>query len=163
MIVTSNAIEYLIRGSEVANEDINAINADCVEFDAGQICTEDDNDMRQLLQLNEYQPILKISELTWNGTYSKYPNLTIMVTDGITQMMLRPSFRKAQFPKTFYGKKSPLYTGRMNVGRRLKLLDYTTSIWVDKKVIGHPCIFIEKMRAEPKRNNLYKLPRNGLI
>ena len=150
MLVTTHAVEYLTGGSRVANQDINAVSADGVEFDAGQICTEDNDDMRKLLQLNEYQPILEISELTWNGTFFKYPNLTIMVTDGVSQMMLRPSFRRPQFAKRFYGKRSPLYTGRMNVGRKIKLLDYSTSIWMDQKGFEHPCIYIEKIRIEPK-------------
>jgi hypothetical protein len=40
----------------------------------------------------------------------------------------------------------------MNLGMRIRLLDHSTSIWVDRKGCAHPCIFVEKMTAEPKRN-----------
>jgi hypothetical protein len=91
MIVTNNAVECLVAGAEMANMDINAVDSTGVEYDAGQGCTEDDHVMRKQLSLNEYQPALEVSELTWHGTFFQYPNLTIMVTDGKSQMMLRPS------------------------------------------------------------------------
>ena len=142
--------------AEVGNNDINAVDSTGVEFEAGQICTEDDNAMRQLLSLNEYQPVLEVSELTWHGTFLRYPNLTIMVTDGLSHMLLRPSFRRSAFSKGFFAKKGPLYTGRLDIGMEIKLLDYTTSLWVDKHGAPHPCIFAEKLRAEPKRNKNHK-------
>jgi hypothetical protein len=49
MIVTPHAVEKLIRGAEAYNNDINAIDKDGVQYDAGQICTEDDQAMRELL------------------------------------------------------------------------------------------------------------------
>jgi len=156
MIVTTHAVEYLISGAQIANNDINAVDSTGVEFDAGQICTEDDHVMRKLIALNEYQPTLEVKELTWHGTFYRYPNLTIMVTDGLTSMLLRPSFRKSEFSKAFFAKRGALYTGRMNVGTRIKLLDYTTSIWVDREGITHPCIFVEKIKAEPKRRSSTK-------
>ena len=151
MIVTNYAVEYLVAGAEMANMDINAVDSTGVEYDAGQVCTEDDHVMRKQLSLNEYQPTLEVSELTWHGTFFRYPNLTIMVTDGKLQMMLRPSFRKKEFAKVFYAKQGHIYTGRMNVGMRIRLLDYTTSIWMSKDGVTHPCIFVEKIRPEPKR------------
>jgi hypothetical protein len=83
MIVTPHAVKNLIRGAAAYNNDINAIDKDDVEYDAGQICTEDDQAMRELLVLNEYKPVLEICELTWHDNYSKYPTLTIKVTDGV--------------------------------------------------------------------------------
>jgi hypothetical protein len=41
MIVTSHAVKYLINGAEAYNNDINAIDGNGVQFDAGQICTKD--------------------------------------------------------------------------------------------------------------------------
>jgi hypothetical protein len=38
----------------------------------------------------------------------------------------------------------------MNLGMRIRLMDYSTSIWVDRKGGAHPCIFVEKMTAEPE-------------
>ena len=34
MLVTKNAVEYLVAGAEVANNDINAVDAAGVEYDA---------------------------------------------------------------------------------------------------------------------------------
>jgi hypothetical protein len=48
MIVTPHAVKNLIRGAEAYNNDINAIDEDGVQYDAGQICTEDDQAMREL-------------------------------------------------------------------------------------------------------------------
>jgi hypothetical protein len=39
----------------------------------------------------------------------------------------------------------------MNLGMKIRLMDYSTSIWVDRNGIAHPCIFVEKIMAEPKR------------
>jgi hypothetical protein len=133
MIVTPHAIKYLSGGAEAYNNDINAIDQDDVQYDAGQICTEDDQAMRELLVLNEYQPILEICELTWHGTYSKYPNLTMKVTDGVSTMLLRSSYINPAFHKRFFSKRSPLYSVKMNLGRKIRLMDYSTSIWVDPK------------------------------
>jgi hypothetical protein len=152
MIVTPHAVKNLIRGAKAYNNDINAIDEDDVQYDAGQICTQDDQAMRELLVLNKYKPVLEICELTWHGTYSKYPTLTIKVTDGVLTMLLRSSYRKPTFHKRFLSKRSPLYSGEMNLGMRIRLMDYSTSIWVDRKGGAHPCIFVEKMTAKPKRN-----------
>jgi hypothetical protein len=38
----------------------------------------------------------------------------------------------------------------MNLGMKIRLMDYTTSIWVDRKGSAHPCIFVEKMMANLK-------------
>jgi hypothetical protein len=142
-------MNYLINGAESYNNDINAIDKEGVQFDAGQICTKDDQVMRALLALNEYNPVLEISQLTWHGTYFQYPTLTIMVSDDVSRMMLRSSFRRPAFSKRFYSKRSPLYTGKMNLGQKIKLMDYTTSIWVDRNGITHPCMFVKKMIAKP--------------
>jgi hypothetical protein len=128
MIVTPHAVENLIRGAKVYNNDINTIEEDNMQYDAGQICTEDDQAMRKLLVLNEYKPVLEICKLTWHGTYSKYPTLTIKVTDGVLTMLLRSSCRKPAFHKRFFSKRSPLYSGKMNLGMRIRLLDHSTSI-----------------------------------
>jgi hypothetical protein len=91
MIVTPHAVKSLIRGAEAYNNDINAIDEDNVQYDAGQTCAEDDKAMQELLVLDKYKPVLEICELTWHGTYSKYPTLTIKVTDGVSTMLLRSS------------------------------------------------------------------------
>jgi hypothetical protein len=122
-----------------------------VQYDTGQICTEDDQAMRERLVLNEYKPVLEICKLTWHGTYSKYPTLTIKATDGVSTMLLRSSYRKPAFHKRFFSKQSPLYSGKINLGMRIRLMDYSTSIWVDRKGGAHPCIFVEKITSEPKR------------
>jgi hypothetical protein len=150
MIVTPHAVKNLIRGAEAHNNDINAIDEDEVQYDADQICTEDDQTMRELLVLKEYKSVLEICELTWHGTYSKYPTLTIKVTDGVSTMLLRSSYQKPAFHERFFSKR-PLYSGKMNLGMRIRLMGYSTSIWVDRKGCAHPCIFVEKMTAEPKR------------
>jgi hypothetical protein len=152
MIVTPHAVKNLVRGAEAYNNDINAIDEDDVQYDAGQICTEDDQAMLELLWLNEYKLVLEIYELTWYGTYSKYPTLTVQVTDGVLTMLLRSSYRKPAFHKRLFSKRSPLYSGKMNLGMRIRLMDYSTSIWVDRKGCAHPCIFVEQMTAKPKRN-----------
>jgi hypothetical protein len=122
MIITPHAVKDLIRGAEAYNNDINAIDEDEVQYAAGQICTEDDQAMRERLVLNGYKPVLEICKLTWHGTYSKYPTLTIKVTDGVSTMLLRSSYRKQAFRKRFFLKRSPLYSGKMNLGMRIRLM-----------------------------------------
>jgi hypothetical protein len=56
MIVTPHAVKNLIRGAEAYNNDINAIDEDDMQYDAGQICTEDDQAMREFLVLNDQNP-----------------------------------------------------------------------------------------------------------
>jgi hypothetical protein len=102
MIVTPHVVKYLISRAKAYNNDINAIDQDGVQYDAGQICTEDDQAMRELLVLNEYKPVLEIYELRWHVTYSKYPTLTIKVTDGVSTMLLRSSYRQPAFHKRFF-------------------------------------------------------------
>jgi hypothetical protein len=70
MIVTPHAVKYLISGTKAYNNDINAIDKDGVQYGAGQICTEDDQAMRELLVLNECKPVFEICELTWHCTYT---------------------------------------------------------------------------------------------
>jgi hypothetical protein len=53
MIVTPHAVKHLIRGAEAYNNDINVIDEDEVQYNAGQICTKNDQAMRELLVLNE--------------------------------------------------------------------------------------------------------------
>ena len=56
MIVTPHAVKNLIRGAEAYNNDINAIYEDEVQYDAGQICTKDDQAMWELLVLKSTNP-----------------------------------------------------------------------------------------------------------
>jgi hypothetical protein len=96
-------VKYLISGAEAYNNDISAIDGDRVQFDARQICPEDDQAMRELLVLNEYKPVLEICALlAWHGTYFKYPTLTTKASDGVSTMLLRSSFRKPAFRKRFF-------------------------------------------------------------
>jgi hypothetical protein len=56
MIVTLHAVKNLIRGAEAYNNDINAIDENEVQYNAGQVCARDDQAMRERLVLNEYKP-----------------------------------------------------------------------------------------------------------
>jgi hypothetical protein len=111
------------------------------------IFPKDDQAMRELLVLNEYKPVLEICTTNVAGAYFKYPT---QVSDGVTTMLLRSSFRKPAFYESFFSKQSPLYSGKMKLGIKIRLVDYTTSIWVDRKGSAHLCGFVEKMAAEPK-------------
>jgi hypothetical protein len=48
----------------------------------------------------------------------------------------------------------------MNLGMKIRLVDYTTSIWVDRKGSAHLCVFVEKMVAEPKSSRQKKKMSN---
>ena len=103
------------------------------------------------LEIEEYQPIVEVVSHTWQGSYGKFPNIKFMITDGCTEMLMRVSYRRTECPILFFSKKGPFNSRFLNVGRKIKLIDYTTELEHGKGGDTCPTVHIEKLRAEPRK------------
>ena len=155
MKLTSGAVKALIRGARCGNMDINAVMEDGTEKEAGQICCEDDAIIRKAMGLDEYNPILEVVRSEWLGKWlcptpvMKFYCTNMQGEDEICVMVAQRC--KFRFAKNLHRKGGPIQTGRLNVGRRFQLVDYTTD--VAKKGKFHskeePVVRMERIRCEP--------------
>jgi hypothetical protein len=151
MQLTSCAVFCLRRGAEVGSEDVNAVDIHGIEFFAAQVQCEDDKQLRKSLLLQEFQPVLQIHSVTWLGTFGKYPSLRFIVIDGDgDSMAMYMSHRIPHTLKSIFSKAGPFSTGRLNSGKRFRLLDYTTILHRNKDGTIEPRILIEKLRTQPR-------------
>jgi hypothetical protein len=148
MQLTVEAIAMLTQGAHSPSQDDNAISAIGKVFHAGQVQCEDDPKLRKRMGIEEFQPVLEVRELVWLGTWSKFPRINIIVTDGLMSMEMRIGQRSPQARSAIFRKNGPLFSGKLNIGKRFRLLDYTT---VMEK--GKPMILLERIRAAPKRTS----------
>jgi hypothetical protein len=148
MKLTGSAIAFMKEGARSGLLDTNAICYDGKVFYAGQIKCADNQELRKrLVLLDEYQPVLEVRELIWLGTRGKFPKIKLIVTDGIETMEMQIGFRNPERTAEFFRKKGPLFSGKLNIGKRFRLLDYTTQL--DDS--GSAIVFMERMRAAPKK------------
>jgi len=152
MQLTSGAVPCLRRGAHVGSEDINAVDEVLgIEYSAAQVQCEDDKKIRKLLQLVEFQPVLQVHSATWLGTFGKYPAICFIVKDGDGDLMdMYISYRLSCSLKFIYSKNGPFHTGRLNAGKKFRLLDYTTIMHRNKDGTVEPRILLEKLRTEPR-------------
>jgi hypothetical protein len=151
MIVTPGSISMLIAGSKIADLDVTAVREDGKHFYAALLQCEDDDKLRKRMMIEEFQPILQVVSRTWHGCYGRFPNIQFVVTDGSEEMTMRVSYRRTEFAVLFFSKKGPFNRGSLNVGRKIKLLDYTTELRKEKGGCMGPIIRIEKFRSEPRK------------
>lgn len=153
MLLTHAAISFLRGGAHSGSEDINAVDdTQGIEYSAAQVQCEDDKKMRKLLQLNEFQPVLQVHSATWLGTFGKYPAIRFIVLDGNgDSMAMFVSYRLPSSLKFIFSKNGPFRTGRLNSGKKFRLLDYTTIIHRNKDGSTESRILFEKIRTEPRR------------
>ena len=158
---TKGAVAALTTGALSSNGDINAIfDGGKVECLAGQLIMEDEVvcTNRCLMCWAEYYPILQVQRIVWHSNLSKensmgVPRMVFFVTDGLDEMPMVASTRKYSLLASFWDKKGPYETGVLRHGKIFKLLDYHMGLKKDPasgKMV--PCIFVEKVRAQPKRN-----------
>ena len=153
MQLTSGAIKALIRGAEKGDQEINAVTEDGVEWDAPQIVWEDDY-MRKAMEQPEYNPVLEVTKREWLGFWSIIPTIRYTVTDSEDkedEMVMFISHRTYKLAKSFMRKWGD-GKGKLGVGSRFRLMDYTTTVEVDNHFVNHkdtPCIKVESVRCEP--------------
>jgi hypothetical protein len=150
---TPAAVSFLRCGAQSGSEDINAVDGSIgIEYSAAQVQCEDDKQMRKLLKLNEFQPVLQVHSATWLGTFGKYPAIRFIVMDGDgDSMAMFVSYRLPGSLKFIFSKNGPFRTGRLNAGKKFRLLDYTTIIHRNKDGSTEPRVLFEKIRTEPRR------------
>ena len=158
---TNGAVAALTTGAISSNGDINAIfDGGKVECLAGQVIMEDEVEGITRCQMfwEEYYPILQVKRIVWHSNLSKensmgVPRMVFFVTDGLDEMPMVASTRKHSLLATFWDKKGPYETGVLRQGKIFKLIDYHMGL---KKNLNSgpmvPCIFVEKVRPQPKRN-----------
>jgi len=152
MQLTAGAVPCLRRGAHIGSADINAVDdISGIEYSAAQVQCEDDKKMRKLLQLIEFQPVLLVHSATWLGTFGKYPAIRFIVKDGDGDAMdMFISYRIPSSLKFIFSKNGPFHTGRLNAGKKFRLLDYTTIMHRNKDGSVVPRILLEKLRTEPR-------------
>ena len=70
-------------------------------------------------------------------------------------MEMRPSLRSEYVQRRNFKKLGSLFGGKLNVGKRFTLLEYTTDI-IECAITSSriPTIFYEVLRAEPQKKNM---------
>ena len=164
MKLTAGSVKALKRGACLGTDDINAVTDDGVRHEAGQICSEDDKIMRGTMGYDEFRPVLEVRRTEWFGrNLGPCPNIKFWCVDteeGGEEICVMASPRmKFKFAKKFYSKTGPFNTGRLKVGRRFQLLDYTTKVVMKDRIHDgrEPIVLVEKMRCAPIRRMQTKL------
>ena len=164
MKLTKGAIKALARGAEKGDGDINAIAEDGKELMAGQVCCEDDRQLREIMDLDEYQPVLRVTKMDWLGNWGCVPTIRWYVTDRDEEddddddeqaggeMVMFISHRSFSIAKNFFKKWGDNKKGKLGVGKRFVLVDYTTVFEPKDKFHDkdEPVIRVERIRCEPK-------------
>ena len=76
-------------------------------------------------------------------------------------MEMRPSLRSDYVQRRNFKKSGHLFHGKLNVGNRFTLLEYTTDVIPCAITSNHiPTIFYEDLRAEPQKKNMKSLNRD---
>jgi hypothetical protein len=75
MQLTAGAASMLVNGAHSDSQDINALSPSGKEFYSGLVQCEDDKDLRKLMGLEEFSPILQVQEITWLGTWCQFPTI----------------------------------------------------------------------------------------
>jgi hypothetical protein len=76
-------------------------------------------------------------------------------------MEMRPSLRSEYVQRRNFKKLGHLFRGKLNVGKRFTLLEYTTDV-IQCSITFNPVptIFYEDLRAQPQRKNMKSLNRD---
>ena len=162
MKLTKGAIAALKLGAAKGDGDINAVLADGKELMAGQVCCEDDKEMREMMDLDEYQPWLRVTRMEWLGFWGCVPTIRWHVTDRDEEdddddketedeMVMFISHRTFDIAKNFFKKWGDTKRGKLGVGKRFMLVDYTTVFEPRNKFHDkdEAVIMVERIRCEP--------------
>ena len=164
MMLTDGAVKSLKRGAMLGTLDINAVTDDGVQHEAGQICSEDDHIMRSAMGYDEFRPVLEVRRTEWFGrNLGPCPMVKFWCVDsedGDEEVCVMASPRlKHKFAKKFYSKGGPFNNGRLKVGRRFQLVDYTTRVVMKDRIHDgkEPIVHVEKIRCAPIRRTQTKM------
>ena len=151
------AIAALIEGANCDCLDINAItkSIEYQKYYACQFIWEEEQFQHLWQPFPEYKPVLEVQELHWLGTQRGIPVIRLVVTDGLQSMEMRPSLRSDYVQRRNFKRQGHLFRGKLNVGKRFTLLEYTTDV-VACGSTSHsiPTIFFEELRAEPQKKHM---------
>ena len=153
MQLTPGAIKALVAGAKASDPDINAIDASGKEFFAPQVCCEDDKQMRALMDIEEFNPVLQVVRTEWHGFYGVVPCIKIYVKDDSEEeMLMMASYRRKDIAKKFHKQWGSGATKKLAPGTRFRLLDYTTRVNTKNRYTEkeEPVILVETIRLEPK-------------
>jgi hypothetical protein len=152
MLLTSGAVACLNEGAELDRGDVNAV-YEGRHCECGQVVYSYDLSARKGMISFEFQPVLKVLSIDWQGTQiPNRPEVRWMVTDGTESMLMMAPSRTREVAKVFFSKNGPYHAKKLKAGMVFKLLDYTTSRVRSKRGEGmENVVFVEKIRAEPKQ------------
>jgi hypothetical protein len=163
MQLTTGAIQALVDGAKSDCLDINAIttNVHVQKFYACQYIWEEEQFQHLRQPFPEFQPVLEVEQIHWLGTRKGIPVIRLVVTDGLQSMEMRPSLRSDYVKKRNFKKMGHLFRGKLNVGKRFTLLEYTTDVTECAHTLNRiPTIFYEDIRAAPQKKNMKSLNRD---
>ena len=88
-------MECLSRGAAHNDPDANAVGPNGDLFEAGQMVTEGDAELRRSLDIDEHRPVLEVVKTNWCGGNSRKWNETgWVVTDGQENIFLKACYRE---------------------------------------------------------------------
>ena len=163
MHLSTGAVAALVDGANCDCLDINAIttSGNSQKFYACQYIWEEEQFQHLRQPFPEYQPVLEVEELHWLGSQRGLPIIRLKVTDGVHSMEMRPSLRSEYVQRRNFKKLGHLFRGKLNVGKRFTLLEYTTDV-IECVITSNliPTIFYEDIRAEPQKKCMKSLNRD---
>jgi hypothetical protein len=159
MKLTEGAIDSLVAGAACDCLDINSIHGN-TKYYACQFIWEEEQFQHMQQPFPEYQPVLEVKQIQWFGTQKGIPLIRLVVTDGLQSMEMRPSLRTEYVQRRNFKKSGHLFSGKLNVGKRFTLLEYTTdNIECTITNQSTPTIFFECIPAQPQKKNMKSLNR----
>ena len=154
MNLTEGAVAALMEGASCDTLDINSI-IYSTKYYACQFIWEEEQFQHMRQPFPEYKPVLEVEQIQWLGTQKGIPLIRLVVTDGSQSMEMRPSLRTEYVQRRNFKKSGPLFSGKLNVGKRFTLIEYTTDkIECPLTKNRIPTIFYESIRAQPQKKNM---------
>ena len=104
--------------------------------------------------------MLEVKQIQWLGTQKGISLIRLVVMDGRQSMEIHSSLRTEYVQRRNFKKSGHLFSGKMNVGKRFTLLEYTAdNIECTITNQSTPTIFFECIRAQPQKKNMKSVNR----
>ena len=95
MKLTKGSVGCLARGAAHKDPDVNAVGPNGDLFEAGQMVTEGDADLRRTLDIDEYRPVLEVVSTNWcGGNFTRWNEIGCLVTDGEETIFMKACCRE---------------------------------------------------------------------
>ena len=94
------------------------------------------------------------------GYPERYLLIRLVVTDGVQSMEMRPLLRSDYVQRRTFKKLGHLFRGKLNIGKRFTLLEYTIDVIpcpLTNK--GIPIIFYKDIHAQPQKKQMKSFNR----